>query len=346
MVFELLVNDLTLWYLTLKGLPVPDIGGKFKDTISNMDANRDITGSREIMEKLIKLHIYSSTVTEGNTASNEDVERIINDLPTNLTPKEIIEIKNTKDALDHIIEVHKDTDLNLDLIKSTHQILMRGLIKEAGVFFASSTKRIVGSKLKLPSTNSEIEYLMSSLMSFYHINKNHIHPLILVSITLGCIGSKPQSDASASGETGKNRVAVIETDKGTIKFELYEKEAPITTKNFIDLAQKDFYNGLTFHRVEPGFVIQGGDPKGDGTGGSGKTIPLEIAPTLTHKKGAVAMARSNAPNSASSQFYICLEDAKFLDGKYAIFGQVIEGQDVVEKIAIGDKMLKVTIGEK
>jgi len=134
------------------------------------------------MDKLIKLHIYSSTVTEGNTASNEDVERIINDLPTNLTPKEIIEIKNTKDALDLIIEDYKDTDLNIDLIKTTHQILMRGLIKEAGMFFASSTKRIMGSKLKLPSTNKEIEYLMSSLMSFYHLNKNHIHPLILGSI--------------------------------------------------------------------------------------------------------------------------------------------------------------------
>lgn len=169
--------------------------------------------------------------------------------------------------------------------------------------------------------------------------------IILVSIILGCIGSKPQSDTATPGETGKNRVATIVTEKGTIKFELYEKDAPITTKNFIELAQKGFYDGLTFHRVEPGFVIQGGDPKGDGTGGSEKTIPLEIAPTLTHKKGAVAMARSNAPNSASSQFYIVLEEAKFLDGKYAIFGQVIEGQDVVDKIAKGDKMLKVTIGE-
>lgn len=182
MVFEFLVNDVTLWYLTMKGLQVPDIERKCKDAISNMDTNRDISGSREIMDKLIKLHIYSSTVTEGNTASNEDVERIINDLPTNLTPKEIIEIKNTKDALDLIIEVNKDADLNIDLIKTTHQILMRGLIKEVGMFFASSTKRIVGSKLKLPSTNSEIEYLMNSLMSFYHLNKNNIHPLILGSI--------------------------------------------------------------------------------------------------------------------------------------------------------------------
>jgi len=182
MVFEFLVNDVTLWYLTMKGLPVPDMERKCKDSISNMDANRDISGSREIMDKLIKLHIYSSTVTEGNTASNEDVERIINDLPTNLTPKEIIEIKNTKDALDLIIDVYKDTELNIDLIKTTHQILMRGLIKEVGMYFTSSTKRIVGSKLKLPSTNKEIEYLMSSLMSFYHFNKNHIHPLILGSI--------------------------------------------------------------------------------------------------------------------------------------------------------------------
>ncbi len=140
-----------------------------------------------------------------------------------------------------------------------------------------------------------------------------------------------------------NRIAVLETVKGTIKFELFEKEAPITTKNFLDLTQKGFYDGLTFHRVEPGFVIQGGDPKGNGTGGSGKTIPLEIAPSLTHKKGAVGMARSQDPNSASSQFYICLEDAKFLDKNYAVFGQVIEGQDVAQKIKKGDKILKAAV---
>jgi peptidyl-prolyl cis-trans isomerase B (cyclophilin B) len=140
-----------------------------------------------------------------------------------------------------------------------------------------------------------------------------------------------------------NRTAILETVKGTIKFELYETEAPITTKNFIDLTQKGFYNGLIFHRVEPGFVIQGGDPKGNGTGGSGKNIPLEIAPSLTHKKGAVGMARSQEPNSASSQFYICLEDSKFLDKNYAVFGYVTEGQDVASKIKKGDKILKVTI---
>ncbi|VVB84478.1 Cyclophilin type peptidyl-prolyl cis-trans isomerase/CLD [uncultured archaeon] len=164
--------------------------------------------------------------------------------------------------------------------------------------------------------------------------------IVLAVFMLGC------TEKSQPAQIGKNRIVTIETNKGTIKFELFEKEAPITTKNFIDLAQSGFYNGLIFHRVEPGFVIQGGDPKGDGTGGSGKTIPLEIAPSLTHKKGAVGIARSGDPNSASSQYYIVLADSKFLDGKYAVFGQVIEGQDVAEKIAVGDKILKITIGEK
>lgn len=161
--------------------------------------------------------------------------------------------------------------------------------------------------------------------------------IALMAFTLGC------TEKSQPAQSGKNRTAIIETSKGIIKLELFEKEAPITTRNFIELAQSGFYNGLTFHRVEPGFVVQGGDPKGDGTGGSGKTIPLEIAPSLTHKKGAVGMARSSDPNSASSQFYIVLADAKFLDGQYAVFGQVTEGQDVVEKIAVSDKMLKITI---
>jgi len=171
--------------------------------------------------------------------------------------------------------------------------------------------------------------------------------IILISFTLGCISdNNAVNEKNQSITSQKNKIATIVTDKGTIKFELYEKEAPITTKNFIELAQIGFYDGLIFHRVVPGFVIQGGDPGGDGTGGSGKTIPLEINKTLTHRKGAVAMARSQDPDSASSQFYIVLEDAKQLDNSYAIFGQVIEGQDVVEKITKGDKMLKVTIGDK
>jgi len=135
-------------------------------------------------------------------------------------------------------------------------------------------------------------------------------------------------------------------DKGTIKAELYTEKAPITTKNFIDLANSGFYNGLTFHRVEPDFVIQGGDPKGDGTGGSGKNIPLEINPDLTHIEGALAMARSQDPNSASSQFYITLAPTPFLDGQYAVFGKVVSGMETVKKIQVGDKMNKVYITDK
>lgn len=141
----------------------------------------------------------------------------------------------------------------------------------------------------------------------------------------------------------KNRVAVIETDKGTITFELFEDNAPITTANFIKLAEKGFYDGLKFHRVVPGFVAQGGDPLGTGMGGSDEKIPLETHPQLIHTKGAVAMARSSDPDSASSQFYITLEAAHELDGSYAVFGHVIEGQEVAESLEVGDVMNKVSI---
>jgi len=150
--------------------------------------------------------------------------------------------------------------------------------------------------------------------------------------------------AQTAGDGGTMKsIAVIETDKGIIKAELYTQDAPITAKNFIELANSGFYDGLAFHRYEPGFVIQGGDPNGDGTGGSPKKIPLEISKKLTHVKGALAMARTNDPNSASSQFYIALEDIHFLDGNYAVFGKVIEGMDVAGRLRAGDAMSKVTI---
>lgn len=158
--------------------------------------------------------------------------------------------------------------------------------------------------------------------------------IFIILIVNGCI---------SNGGEKMGKIVTIETDKGTIKFELYEDKAPITTKNFIELAQSGFYDGLTFHRVEPGFVVQGGDPKGDGTGGSEKTIPLEIHQELKHVKGAVAMARTNDPNSATSQFYITLSDVHQLDGNYAVFGKVTEGMEVAESIRVGDKMNKVTI---
>jgi cyclophilin family peptidyl-prolyl cis-trans isomerase len=147
------------------------------------------------------------------------------------------------------------------------------------------------------------------------------------------------------------------TDKGTIKFTLYLDDAPITAGNFAELAGSGFYDGLMFHRVEPGFVIQGGDPHTKdpakqhlyGTGGSDKRIPLEKHPDLRHDSaGTVAMARSNDPNSASSQFYITLAATPFLDNPpgYAVFGRVTEGMEVVQSIQRGDRIQRVTIGEE
>ena len=133
--------------------------------------------------------------------------------------------------------------------------------------------------------------------------------------------------------------AVIDVkDYGTITVELYPDVAPITVENFVSLAKKGFYDGLTFHRIIKGFMIQGGDPLGNGTGGSGKTIKGEFSGNgvnnpLKHTRGVISMARSSDPNSASSQFFIMHEDAPHLDGQYAAFGKVTEGMEVVDKIA-------------
>ena len=143
-------------------------------------------------------------------------------------------------------------------------------------------------------------------------------------------------------------VVVLDTSKGQIKIQLFLKDVPITAGNFLDLVNRGFYNGLTFHRYEPGFVIQGGDPKGNGTGGfvdpatnKERRIPLEVKPHLKHDSaGVVAMARSNNPDSASCQFYITLGPASFLDMQYAVFGKVIDGMPAVEQIRKGDKINK------
>jgi cyclophilin family peptidyl-prolyl cis-trans isomerase len=143
--------------------------------------------------------------------------------------------------------------------------------------------------------------------------------------------------------------ATITTVKGEIVVHLYPEAAPLTVDNFVKLSREGFYDGLTFHRVEPGFVIQGGDPNGDGSGGPGYTVPAEIG--LTHTKGAIAMARtSDAVNperaSSGSQFYIALDALPQLDGAYTVFGQVVEGMDVVQSIAIGDVIDSITIAEE
>ncbi len=133
----------------------------------------------------------------------------------------------------------------------------------------------------------------------------------------------------------KTKAAILETEKGNIVFELYPDEAPLTVQNFAKLVQEGFYNrfNMKFHRVVPGFVIQTGDPTGTGAGGSKERVPLEAKNKLSHNaKGMVAMARGADPNSATSQFYITLAPQTTLDGKYAIFGKVIAGMDVLDKI--------------
>lgn len=147
--------------------------------------------------------------------------------------------------------------------------------------------------------------------------------------------------------------ATIKTNKGTIVAELFIDEAPITAGNFVELASGGFYDGLTFHRYEPGFVIQGGDPRGNGTGGyidpatgRERRIQLEVKNHLKHDQaGILAMARSNEPDSASSQFYITLAPAGFLDMKYAVFGKVTDGLDVVQQLRRGDKIEAVTLSD-
>lgn len=203
------------------------------------------------------------------------------------------------------------------------------------------------------------------MLKFHGESKNGAHILILPMVAVlfafitwvGFSGAALSLDAKASsGKKAKmtnDPVVVMETTKGTIKIQVFKNDAPITSNNFLDLVQKGFYNGLTFHRYEPGFVIQGGDPKGNGTGGyvdpqtkSERRIPLEVKPNLKHDSaGVVAMARSNDPNSASSQFYITLGPATFLDNNYAVFGKVIDGLDSVQQLRGGDKMVKVTMLE-
>lgn len=147
------------------------------------------------------------------------------------------------------------------------------------------------------------------------------------------------TSGGGSAESGKHHVAITVRDYGTITVELDANAAPITVQNFLDLADSGFYDGLTFHRIMEGFMIQGGDPEGTGMGGSDKTIKGEFSANgvenpLSHTRGAISMARSSAMDSASSQFFIVQKDSTFLDGQYACFGYVTNGMDVVDAIAV------------
>lgn len=152
-------------------------------------------------------------------------------------------------------------------------------------------------------------------------------------------GSKENSTEETKNMlTGKHHVEITVKDKGVIAVELDADTAPITVTNFVELANSGFYNGLTFHRIIEGFMIQGGDPKGNGTGGSDKNIKGEFAANgikngISHERGVISMARSSAYDSASSQFFIMHKTSTHLDGQYAAFGHVTSGMDIVDDLA-------------
>ena len=169
--------------------------------------------------------------------------------------------------------------------------------------------------------------------------------MIICTLLAGC-GSKEESSGKDAGKESGNEASATEEqynieidvkDYGVIKATLDGSVAPVTVANFVKLTKEGFYDGLTFHRIIEGFMIQGGDPDGNGTGGSDETIKGEfkangVENNLSHKRGVLSMARSNDPDSASSQFFIVQQDSTFLDGQYAAFGQVTEGMDIVDKI--------------
>ncbi len=167
------------------------------------------------------------------------------------------------------------------------------------------------------------------------IKKLLIITLILIA-AVGC--SKKENKMDNKYLSGKINVLMQVKDYGDVKIELDADTAPITVTNFVKLVKNKFYDGLTFHRIMDGFMIQGGDPNGDGTGGSDETIKGEfeangVKNNISHKRGVISMARSMNNDSASSQFFIVQQDSTFLDKQYAAFGHVTSGMDVVDKIA-------------
>jgi peptidyl-prolyl cis-trans isomerase A (cyclophilin A) len=177
------------------------------------------------------------------------------------------------------------------------------------------------------------EYLLMKKWVVFTLLLTH-----MLFLTTGC----SSTSVNQSGQSGnnskqmevsmKNSVALFETSMGNFRIELFEDKAPITTKNFITLVNKGFYNGLIFHRVIDGFMIQGGDPYGNGTGGPGYTIPDEFNKDLRHSAEGILSMANAGPNTGGSQFFITLTATNWLDGKHAVFGKVVEGMEVVRAI--------------
>jgi len=161
---------------------------------------------------------------------------------------------------------------------------------------------------------------------------------------LAFVTTLPAPLASAQGKPMHPTAVIVMEKGGEIRIELFPEDAPKTVESFVALSKKGFYNGLTFHRVIQGFMAQGGDPKGDGTGGPGYSLKAEFN-KRKHVRGTVAMARAAPRDSAGSQFYICFAPAPHLDGQYTVFGQVAKGLEVVDRIQVGDKMKTVSVEE-
>ena len=158
------------------------------------------------------------------------------------------------------------------------------------------------------------------------------------------------SAPSGTLDTTKTYTARIKTERGDMVAELYADRAPLTVENFVNLARSGFYDGTTFHRVIPGFMAQGGDPTGTGTGGSELPDLQAEFSSEPHVRGTCSMARTNYPHSANSQFFICFDDARFLDNQYTVWGQVEAGMEFVDALPVGEpprepgKIVKATVG--
>lgn len=170
--------------------------------------------------------------------------------------------------------------------------------------------------------------------------------VVVIIVVIARLPASPRTEGGPPPmtiDTNKQYTATIETEKGNLVLELFAADAPITVNNFVHLARDGFYDGLTFHRVEPNFVVQGGCPLGTGTGGPDYRFDDEFS-HHKHVTGALSMANSG-PNTNGSQFFITLSPQHHLDGRHSVFGQLIEGMDVLKSIERGDVMLRVTIDE-
>lgn len=175
--------------------------------------------------------------------------------------------------------------------------------------------------------------------------------IFCLAVVSGCSAAPQGTQADQKQPNPKNSTALFETSMGNFRVELFEDKVPLTAQNFISLTQKGFYNGLIFHRVIDGFMIQGGDPRGTGTGGPGYVIKDEFDPSLRHSSEGILSMANAGPNTGGSQFFITLAPTPWLDGRHAIFGRVVEGMDVVRaigkvKTGAGDRPVEPVVIKK